>query len=416
MQPQGDAHLRAETYPQRRTCSVAPCDLLPELDHLRLVLLSDHGEALLQLGRFREAEAVLDEAIAHGNEVGSRSAVAHASLVRLLVQLRTGDKEAWRDEAAATIAEAMAVFEEIGDQGGLAKGWRLLAWSHGTACHFGKAAEASELALYHAEIASDARQRTLAATAYAAAAALGPTPVSDAIERCESMVEQVSGDRESEGILHALLASLWAMEGSFEKARESSARGRGMLEELGLELRVARACQEAWRVEMLAGDLVAAERQLRYAYDLLTRAGERYLLSTISGLLAQTLYQLGRYDEADSMGRQSRELATTDDVDTQALWRSVQSKLRAREGLHDEGEALAREALEILAPTDAVLFRYGALLDLGEVLRLAGRADESRMAIAEALTLAQLKQSAVMVATIDSVLSVTTESTLVSER
>ena len=57
-------------------------------------------------------------------------------------------------------------------------------------------------------------------------------------------------------------------------------------------------------------------------------------------------------------------------------------------GLADEAEALAREALEILAPTDAVLFNYGALLDLGEVLRPRGRDDDRAPALAEALTLA----------------------------
>ena len=74
-------------------------------------------------------------------------------LVRLLVRLRTGDAENWREEAAMTIAEAMAVFEEAGDHAGLAKAWRLLAWTHGTACQFGNAAEASERALEQARLA-----------------------------------------------------------------------------------------------------------------------------------------------------------------------------------------------------------------------------------------------------------------------
>ncbi len=75
-----------------------------------------------------------------------------------------------------TIAEAMAVFEEAGDDAGIAKAWRLLAWTHGTACHFGLAAEASELAVTHARAAGDRRQQTLAATAYAASAVVRPHP------------------------------------------------------------------------------------------------------------------------------------------------------------------------------------------------------------------------------------------------
>ena len=42
--------------------------------------------------------------------------------------------ESWHDSATITINDAMAVFEEAGDHAGMAKGWRLLAWRHGTAC------------------------------------------------------------------------------------------------------------------------------------------------------------------------------------------------------------------------------------------------------------------------------------------
>jgi class 3 adenylate cyclase/tetratricopeptide (TPR) repeat protein len=371
--------------------------LLPEDSAPRLELLPDHGEALLQLGRFEEAEAVLGEAERRAEATGAALVGANAALVQLLVRLRTGDQDTWRDEAAVTIAGAMATFEQAGDDRGLAKAWRLLSWTHGTACHFGLAAETSERAIEHARRAGDTRQQTQASTAYAAAAVFGPTPVPEAIERCRRIIDEVSGDRHSEGILLALLASLHAMQGSFAEARELTARGRAMLEELGLPARVARVAHEAWRVEMLAGELESAERQLRDGYDLLVELGEKYLRSTLGGLLAQTLYELGRYDEVEPLGLEAKELATEDDVDTQALWRCVQAKLLARQGAFAEGEALVREAITILEPTDAVLLQFGAQLDLAEVLRLAGRADAAQDAFAQALVLAELKQSPIMV-------------------
>ncbi len=55
-----------------------------------------------------------------------------------------------------------------------------------------------------------------------------------------------------------------------------------------------------------------------------------------------------------------------------------------------------REALEILAPTDAVLFKFQALLDLAEVYRLAGREAAARDALEEAAELARLKGSVVL--------------------
>jgi class 3 adenylate cyclase/tetratricopeptide (TPR) repeat protein len=377
--------------------------LLPQRDEERLTLLAEFGEALLQAGRFQEAEGAVAETIELGLETGAKEAVAWASLVRLLVRLRTRDQEHWRDEAAVTITEAMAVFEESENAAGLAMGWRLLAWTHGTACRFGMAAEASERALEQAERAGDARQQTRAATAYAAAAIFGPTPVSEAIARCEGVLDRVSGDRQSEGVLNALLASLLAMQGEFDRARELSRRGRRQLEELGLDMEVASVANEAWRVEMLAGDPAAAESELREAYDLLTKAGEKYFLSTVAGLLAQTLYALGHYEEAESLRHFTEELATADDVSTQALWRCVHGKLLARRGSFDEGESCVRQALEILEPTDHVLLRFGALLDLAEVQRLAGR--DPREALERARELASGKASPVMVAAAESLMA-----------
>jgi class 3 adenylate cyclase/tetratricopeptide (TPR) repeat protein len=387
--------------------------LLPEEDPSRLELLPDYGEALLQLGRFEDAEAVLLEAMQVSEEQGAEEVRANAALVHLLVRLRTGDQEHWRDEAAVTIAEAMAVFESRGDDRGMAKGWRLLSWTHGTACDFGLAAETSERAIDHARRAGDVRQQTQAATAYAAAAVFGPTPVDEAIERCELMSREVSGDRHSEGMLLALLASLHAMRGSFVEARELVSRGRAMLEDLGLRARVARVAHEAWRVEMLAGDVGNAERELRGGYDLLVELGEKYLRSTLGGLLGQTLYELGRLDEAEALALEARELATADDVDSQALWRCLQSKLLARRGALEEGEALVREALAILAPTDAVLLKYRANVDLAEVLSIAGRQAEAEEAIRDALELAELKRSQVMVAAAQTLLAAATERSLV---
>ncbi len=378
--------------------------LLPEADVTRLAILGDEAEALLQTGRFADAEARVREAIERGEAVGAAQPVARASLVRLLVRLRTSDQERWRDDAAVTIAEAMAVFEQAGDRAGLAMAWRLLAWTHGTACNFRNAAEASERALVEAELARDVRQQTRAATAYAAAAIFGPTPVSEAIERCEGVLERVTGDRHSEGVLNALLASLLAMRGEFDRARELSRLGRALLEELGLDMEVASVANEAWRVEMFAGDPVAAERELRTAYDILTRAGEKYFLSTVAGLLAQTLYVLQRYDEMEPLGRLTKELATEDDVSTQALWRCVQAKLLARDGAFEAAEALVLEALAILEPTDHVLLEFGTLLDLAEVRRLAG--SDAGGALRDARALAEAKASPVMAAAASELLAV----------
>jgi tetratricopeptide (TPR) repeat protein len=374
--------------------------LLPEDDPGRLELLPHYGEALIHFGRFEDAEQVLEEAIERGDAAGLPAVMSWAELVRILLRLRTAGRESGtEDEARATIEQAKVVLREQGDDAGLALAWRSLSWIDATACRFADAAEASLHALEHARRAGDVRQQSRAATLYAGVSYFGPTPVSEAISRCESIVTEVTGDRQSESTVLSVLANLLAMQGSFDDARRRVLEARGMLEELGLEIDLAGVALEAWRVEMFAGDTEAAEGELRAAFDTLVRLGEKYLLCSVAGLLGQTLYALGRFDEVEPFARMARELATEDDVDTQALWRCLEAKMLARRGAFDEAEILVREALDMLSPTDAVLFKYGALLDLAEVRRLAGHDVDA--ILADARTLADTKGSPVMAAAVE---------------
>ena len=386
--------------------------LLPETDPERLELLPELGEALLQVGRFQQAEATLDEAIRLGDRVGAARVRANASLVRLLVRLRAGDPEGWRVEAASTIAEAMAVFEEAGDHRGLARAWRLLTWTNGTAMRYSLAAEAAECALEHARLAGDVRQETRASTAYPQAALFGPTPVPEAIVRCEEILEQVTADRQAEAMVLAPLAGLLALDGSFDRARAHITRSRAILEELGLPVEAARIEIEAWRIEMLAGDVSAGEQCLRQAYDALEQAGEKYLFSTVAGLLAQTVYALGRYDEAGRLGRLAKDVASADDVDTQTLWRCITGKVLARHGSFDDAELLVQEAVALLEVTDAAFFHLSALVDLAEVQRMAGKEADARSTLEAALAMAERKRSPVLTASVRALLADSAERSL----
>jgi class 3 adenylate cyclase/tetratricopeptide (TPR) repeat protein len=370
--------------------------LLPVDHRERLPLLPEHGEALLLTGRYDEASVVLDEAIARPDE--APAAAARATLVRMLVALRTGDAGTWRRETLdRTIAAARDVFAAEGDESGLAMAYRLLAWSAGTACRFGDAADASALAVEHARRAGDARQAIRAATGFAGAALLGPTNVDEAIARCESSLDQAGGNRQSEGNLLAIMAGLYAMQGAFDHARDLVGRARVLLSELGLDLDVARADMEAWRVEMLAGNVDAAEAALRRSYDTLLARGETYLRSTVAGLLAETILERGGpLEEVEELGLQSQQLADDDDVDSQAVWRRVRGRVLEQRGEHAAAEHVIREALALLEPTDATLFQLQAELDLGDVLAGAGRNGDARSAYEAARELAERKGGVVL--------------------
>lgn len=365
-------------------------NVLPENDPERLALLPDLGEAMMEIGEFAWAEVFLEEAVAGAEARGDASLAAEAALMRLLV--RSNYAEGWSEDELVREAErAIPVFEQAGYHAGLAKASRLLAWAHGTAGRYGAAAATAQRAIDHAQLAGDRRQQARAATQYAVAALYGPTPVSEAISRCEQFIVQADGDRRSEGLLVSLLSRLESMQGDLDRARELYVEARETLGELGRTVVAFSTSLDSCGVEMLAGDPAAAERELRRDYEALAEMGEKYLLSTVAAELCRALSAQGRYSDAEEFGRIAEETAAEDDVTSQALWRSGRAKVLVRRGEHEPAVALAREAVERMRRTDAWVIQGDALVDLAEVLDVADRPGEARRALEEALDLFERK-------------------------
>jgi tetratricopeptide (TPR) repeat protein len=147
---------------------------------------------------------------------------------------------------------------------------------------------------------------------------------------------------------------------------------------------------------LLAGDPAAAAESGSEAIRLYDEFGARALASTQAGLLGQALYGLDRFDEAESAAGHAAELGGSDDALTQMVWRQVKAKVVARRGEQAEAEPLAREAVAIGETTEALNAVADAYADLGEVLTLAGRADEAAATFAEALARYERKENTVM--------------------
>jgi class 3 adenylate cyclase/tetratricopeptide (TPR) repeat protein len=375
--------------------------LLPPLDPGRLALFPELGEALLQIGQFAHAESLLEDAVASAELAGEPTLAANAEIVRMLVLLLAGGWTNWEDQATAAARNAIALCEQAGDEVGLARAWRLLAWIKGKACRLEETAQALERAIECARRAGDVRQERRASTQYALTVVYGPTPVADGLERCEEISARVRGDRQAEAAMLCVIAQLESMRCAFDRARDLYTRARAMFEELGLHVDASTLCLSSSRVELLAGDPEAAERELRRGYDHLEALGERYLLSSIAGLLAEALVASDRLDEALDATRTTEELADEGDVDAQSLWRSTRAKVLALRGSLTEAEALAREAVAILAPTDDVVSQIAVGADLAWILLLAGQEGEAKALIAAMRALAEQKGSLVMVERLD---------------
>jgi tetratricopeptide (TPR) repeat protein len=360
--------------------------LLPETNVERQSLQCDLAEALLDLGELAEAERVADQAIGVAERLGDQRRVIDASLVRLLVRFVT-DSDGWSDAALSEANRAIPVLEEFGDHASLAKAWRLLGSVYGMACRYGEAEHAIGQSIDHARLAGDRRQEVRVLPHYATSALYGPTPVSLALERCEQILAQEPGDLRAEGMIRCTLAQLRAMRGEFAEARRLYRLGRETFTQLGGKLLIASTSLDSGRVELMAGNPEAAIRELAPDEAALEQIGERYLRSTIAGLLARAEELSGRLDDADAHAMICEELAAPDDVESQAQWRGVRARLLARLGEVALAEQRAREAVELTRTTEDVVMQADAMLDLAAVLEAAGDHDGASLAAGEAAAL-----------------------------
>jgi class 3 adenylate cyclase/tetratricopeptide (TPR) repeat protein len=340
------------------------------------------GSALADSGELESAESVLREAADAARKAGDRRGALLAEVEYGLAHEmhRPHGGQAGTD---AHVQEMLAAAQELGDDLVLAKVWRWVGDRSNAALQCGEWAAALEKALAHAERAGYEREVDEDQVFLSSAVYFGPTPVDEAIERCEEMLR--GARRRARGGICSSLAGLRAMRGEFEAARALFAEAEEILRDLGFKVRIAGRAMIYGDIEELAGNLPAAEAKMRQACETLEQMGETGRLSTLAGQLAHNLYEQGNYADAERYAALAERVTPPDDVSAESLWRSVRAKLAAREGKFESAETLAREAAALLEQSDALDPRGKTLLDLAEVLALVGRreeaADEARRAL-----------------------------------
>ena len=363
--------------------------LLGPGDRDRLQLLTDLGEVLVLNVETGRAERVLDEALAGAERAGDQGLAAHATLGKLELRLDSPDRGP--DRYRADVRHVLSLLEDLGDEQGQARAWRLLGLDSYLRCQIGRAEDEFLRAVEHARAAGD--QRVEAGNLYALvqAAYWGPTPVAEGIRRCSEIRRRAEGSYRVEMAALHTLAALLAMAGDVTKARELGEDAAQIAGKLGPSRFAAICSQFLGQVELLAGDPGAAERWLRWGAGILERMGERGLRAEMTANLARALAAQGRDDEALEQAVLSGELAVRDDLYAQVERRGPLATVLARRGELAEAERVAAEAVELGADSDMLGMQATALLDLAGVLRLAGRAAEAEPLARRALELAEGK-------------------------
>jgi tetratricopeptide (TPR) repeat protein len=368
--------------------------LLPADAPGRPELLVDLGSALLETGAFEHADAALAEA---ADAVDLAADPRRAWRVRLdcsLLRFVHGRERRGTDEVGREAERAVAALTELGDDAGLARAWLLLGEVHNVRGRMAAMAQAAERAIGHARTAGDLPHVDLAMSRLGIALPFGPMPVEEAIGRARELLDQTRGRRRWEAWTLRALARLEAKRGRFPEARALVAQGKAIAEELGLRWSLALLALTSGEIEALAGEPVVAEHQLRLAYELSRRLGDKQYIA-VAPNLAEVLHLQGRDEEARRFTEEV-EAAAEPDIPEQFLWRKARAKVLAAQGAGEEAERLAREAVDLAARTDHLEEHADALMTLAEVLRRAGRAAEATPALRDAVRLYEQKGNTVL--------------------
>jgi hypothetical protein len=81
------------------------------------------------------------------------------------------------------------------------------------------------------------------------------------------------------------------------------------------------------------------------------------------------VFRQGRFEEATDLAARTLALAPMDDTDAQMRGRVVEGKLLVRDGHHDRGEALVREAVDLAERTEDIHSTANRWMDLAEIIR-----------------------------------------------
>jgi DNA-binding SARP family transcriptional activator/tetratricopeptide (TPR) repeat protein len=240
---------------------------------------------------------------------------------------------------------AIAVLEEAGDHEGLASAYILLHQASDQALVLHNPQELLALAREHARAAGARMVEGVAASWLCIVLRRGPLPVGDATRLITEILDDPPTLYARASALGGL-ADLRAMEGAFDEARALVAENHAIIEELGLLQSAAADLIAVADVEILAGDLEAAERILREALDRLGKLRDRISTANVAWRLALVLLQKGLDDEAAALVEQ---FADVDAGRFVHAWRCVLgATVAARRG---ESE----RALELLDETDRSL-------------------------------------------------------------
>ena len=367
----GERALRRADVPAAINLLGRATGLLPAGHPRRAALLLELGQALMKAGRFAEAEPTLARTLEDADVSGDRRTELRATIERQILRSFT-EPSAIGDDFVEIATAVIPKLEELGDDIGLAKAWRLLSSVHLLPSRFEARAAALERALEHARRVPGGDADTDAYIGLLAQALhWGPTPAPEGIARCRAFLEEAEDNSPLRATVEATLGAMLASQGSFDEAQDLYRHSVELHERLGLRFRAAVTALLGAEIALLAGNAADAEQELRGAYETLERMGESGSRGVVSASLALVLAGQGDDGEAWRCARLAEKISEPGDAFAAILQRAAATRLLARSGELAQAEEVGRAALELADATDCPMLHTSALLALAEAVEAA---------------------------------------------
>ena len=367
-------------------------NLIPKEDPAQRKVRIELAFALVDRGELKSARSmyveIADDASAAGDEVAEWR--ARVGLVAAELWLGESDIVPGRE----LVRKAIPILERHADDLGLARAWLVIGLADFWQGKSGESDDAFARGVACARRARSSRDEGEILTWYLISGWYGPTPAHEALARCRDVLAQTSS-RRVEAVALTEQAALLALSGRFDEARQSWEEGLTVLEELGLPIFAAGMSQERFDIELLAGDLPAAEAVLRKACKVLEDLGEKGFLSTRSACLGLCVALQDRPAEVGAFLELAERTMTDDALDVINLTHRARAAALMSQGSLNEAEKHARQALAAIADWDMPNDKGNTLVQLADILVASGRPDEASATYAEALKLYEQKENLV---------------------
>jgi tetratricopeptide (TPR) repeat protein len=329
-------------------------------------------DALLDRGDLDAAKEVALDAAELSKAMGNERLEARLRIAQSFLESHAGSLRGSAPLFDA-VRDDIRLFSACDDHEGAARAHLLLADLKMDAGVFGEAVKDLEIAIREARDAAGAREESRARSWLASALFWGPTPASDAIERCEEIRREAGGSPALEAKVKLILAGLYGMQGQFADARGVFAEGASVLEELGLNVSLATGRQISGMVEALAGDPIAAERELRLGLEALRDMQQDGFAVGAAVFLVRALLDQEKLGEAEELLEFASTAASPEDAIAVAHCRLLRDRLQAARGDAETAIEDAVSAIEELEAMDDLRTRADSLIDLSMVQRAVGR-------------------------------------------